>query len=180
MRIYEKRLFERKLQELGLVGDFSRQVLKGLGDAFTLEELRTSVSLAVKQLHAPDQETEKRGQENSDAGPIELRSAIRRRTRVCPNACCFPSRPSQSNGIEDARFVLFQNEDGTRTYYATYTAYDGKDDPAAVPRNTRLSSFQIHHAERPGRRRTKAWRSSHERSRASMRCWAGRTPKTST
>src|SRR6266852_2151325 len=27
---------------------------------------------------------------------------------------------------EDARFVLFQNDDGTRVYYATYTAYDGK------------------------------------------------------
>ena len=34
--------------------------------------------------------------------------------------------PSQSNGIEDARFVRFQNSDGTFTYYATYTAYDGK------------------------------------------------------
>ncbi len=38
----------------------------------------------------------------------------------------FPAVPSQSNGIEDARFVLFENEDGTRTYYATYTAYDGR------------------------------------------------------
>jgi predicted GH43/DUF377 family glycosyl hydrolase len=38
----------------------------------------------------------------------------------------FPVTPSQSNGIEDARFVLFNNEDGTKTYYATYTAYDGK------------------------------------------------------
>jgi len=38
----------------------------------------------------------------------------------------FPVTPSQSNGIEDARFVLFQNDDGSRTYYATYTAYDGK------------------------------------------------------
>ena len=38
----------------------------------------------------------------------------------------FPATPSQSNGIEDARFVHFQNEDGTRIYYATYTAYDGK------------------------------------------------------
>jgi len=38
----------------------------------------------------------------------------------------FPATPAQSNGIEDARFVLFQNEDGTRTYYATYTAYDGR------------------------------------------------------
>jgi predicted GH43/DUF377 family glycosyl hydrolase len=38
----------------------------------------------------------------------------------------FPVTPSQSNGIEDARFVWFQNDDGTHTYYATYTAYDGK------------------------------------------------------
>ncbi len=38
----------------------------------------------------------------------------------------FPTSPSQSNGIEDARFVLFRNEDGTQHYYATYTAFDGK------------------------------------------------------
>jgi predicted GH43/DUF377 family glycosyl hydrolase len=38
----------------------------------------------------------------------------------------FPSAPSQSNGIEDARFVRFQNDDGRFNYYATYTAYDGK------------------------------------------------------
>jgi len=49
-----------------------------------------------------------------------------RRSHVCPSAVLFPVTPSQRNGIEDARFVRFQNEDGTRTYYATYTAYDGK------------------------------------------------------
>jgi predicted GH43/DUF377 family glycosyl hydrolase len=37
----------------------------------------------------------------------------------------FPITISQSNGIEDARFVEF-NDDGHRTYYATYTAYTGK------------------------------------------------------
>ena len=36
----------------------------------------------------------------------------------------FPVTPSQSNGIEDARFVLFE-EEGRKTYYATYTAYSG-------------------------------------------------------
>jgi predicted GH43/DUF377 family glycosyl hydrolase len=38
----------------------------------------------------------------------------------------FPVLPSQSNGIEDARFVEFYDE-GARTYYATYTAYTGRD-----------------------------------------------------
>lgn len=37
----------------------------------------------------------------------------------------FPVTDSQINGIEDARFVEF-NDDGKRTYYATYTAYNGR------------------------------------------------------
>jgi predicted GH43/DUF377 family glycosyl hydrolase len=37
----------------------------------------------------------------------------------------FPITEAQSNGIEDARFVAFTEKDQT-TYYATYTAYDGR------------------------------------------------------
>ena len=37
----------------------------------------------------------------------------------------FPVTETQSNGIEDARFVEF-NDDGHKTYYATYTAYSGR------------------------------------------------------
>ena len=37
----------------------------------------------------------------------------------------FPFSPTESNGIEDARFVEFHDEDGTSTFYGTYTAYDG-------------------------------------------------------
>jgi predicted GH43/DUF377 family glycosyl hydrolase len=36
-----------------------------------------------------------------------------------------PSSVAESNGLEDARFVRFVDDDGTVTYYATYTAYDG-------------------------------------------------------
>ncbi|HEY4198025.1 MAG TPA: glycoside hydrolase family 130 protein [Mucilaginibacter sp.] len=37
----------------------------------------------------------------------------------------FPISEYERKGIEDARFVKFLNDDGTSTYYATYTAYDG-------------------------------------------------------
>jgi predicted GH43/DUF377 family glycosyl hydrolase len=37
----------------------------------------------------------------------------------------FPITESQSNGIEDARFVEF-NDEGRKTFYATYTAYNGR------------------------------------------------------
>lgn len=37
----------------------------------------------------------------------------------------FPFTPSESNGMEDARFVRFVADDGVTTYHASYTAYDG-------------------------------------------------------
>jgi len=122
---YDKHLFERKLQELALVGDLSRQALQGLGDSFTLEELRTSVLSAVKQLRARDEETQ------AAARKILMLAQSNYEVQFAPDSrlserVLFPATPSQSNGIEDARFVLFHNDDGTRTYYATYTAYDGK------------------------------------------------------
>src|SRR5438128_8026762 len=122
---YEKRLFGRKLQELGLAGDLSRQALDGLGESFTLEELRASVSLAVKRLRARNQES------GAAARKILMLAQSNYEVQFAPDSrlserVLFPVTPSQSNGIEDARFVLFQNDDGTRCYYATYTAYDGK------------------------------------------------------
>jgi predicted GH43/DUF377 family glycosyl hydrolase len=37
----------------------------------------------------------------------------------------FPVSANESNGIEDARFVRFVDDDGSVMYYATYTAYNG-------------------------------------------------------
>ena len=37
----------------------------------------------------------------------------------------FPASYSESNGIEEARFVRFTDDDGSVMYYATYTAYNG-------------------------------------------------------
>ena len=122
---YEKSLFDRKLHELGLAGDFSRQALQGLGEAFTLDELRTSVLGTVKQLRTRDEETQ------AAARKILMLAQSNYEVQFAPDSrlserVLFPTTPSQSNGIEDARFVLFHHEDGTRSYCATYTAYDGK------------------------------------------------------
>jgi predicted GH43/DUF377 family glycosyl hydrolase len=122
---YEKHLFERKLQELNLRGDFGSQVLQNLGPTFTLENLRTSIAQAMKQLGASDHEND------AVARKVLVLAQSNYEVQFAPDSrlserVLFPVTPSQSNGIEDARFVLFQNDDGTRTYYATYTAYDGK------------------------------------------------------
>src|SRR5438309_2588181 len=115
---YEKRQFERKLQELGLAGDFNRQVVQGLGDSFTLEELRGSLSLAVKQHQARGEEAEAVARKTLMLAQSNYELQFAPDSRLSERVL-FPVTPSQSNGIEDARFVRFENEDGTRTYYAT-------------------------------------------------------------
>ncbi|HEV2419479.1 MAG TPA: glycoside hydrolase family 130 protein [Terriglobia bacterium] len=122
---YEKHVFERKLDALGFADGFSRQVLRALGQSFTLDELQASLNLALKQLRTPNVETE------AIARKILILAQSNYEVRFEADSCLservlFPATPSQCNGIEDARFVLFQDEDGRRIYYATYTAYDGR------------------------------------------------------
>ena len=122
---YEKPLFERKLYELGLTSPFSRRVMSELNDSFTMTELQKKLESVVKQVRAIDPESD------TVAKGILLLAQSNYEVQFAPESrvserVIFPTSPSQSNGIEDARFVLFQNDDGTRNYYATYTAYDGK------------------------------------------------------
>ncbi len=54
----------------------------------------------------------------------------------------FPITASQSNGIEDARFVSFA--DGSeRRFYATYTAYDGRGIRSELIETTDFLSFRM-------------------------------------
>jgi predicted GH43/DUF377 family glycosyl hydrolase len=135
---FDKPLFERKLQELHLLGEFSSEVLNALPDAFTMQELRASITRTRDQLtddewkvaSAIAKETLVLAQSNYE---VEFAQESNLSERVL-----FPVTPSQSNGIEDARFVLFNNENGAKIYYATYTAYDGR---AILPQFLETSDF---------------------------------------
>jgi predicted GH43/DUF377 family glycosyl hydrolase len=54
----------------------------------------------------------------------------------------FPVTVSQSNGIEDARFVQF-DDNGRRTYYATYTAYSGRGIRSELIETSDFVSFRL-------------------------------------
>jgi predicted GH43/DUF377 family glycosyl hydrolase len=53
----------------------------------------------------------------------------------------MPAMAAESKGMEDARFVQFADEDGSLTYYATYTAYDGNDIGQQLLETTDFRSF---------------------------------------
>jgi predicted GH43/DUF377 family glycosyl hydrolase len=54
----------------------------------------------------------------------------------------FPVTAWQSNGIEDARFVRFDDH-GRHTYYATYTAYDGRGIRSELLQTDDFVSFRM-------------------------------------
>lgn len=55
----------------------------------------------------------------------------------------FPASLNDCNGIEDARFVQFKEDDGTCTYYATYTAYNGKQILPQLIETKDFNTFKI-------------------------------------
>jgi predicted GH43/DUF377 family glycosyl hydrolase len=121
---YAKGLFANKLVEAGVQNDFCRRVLDKLHEDFTLKQLH-----AV--LHASGLTDISDARASRAARRILLLAETDYEVNLAPDSqisqrVLFPSAPSQSNGIEDARFVRFQNGDGSFKYYATYTAYDGK------------------------------------------------------
>ena len=117
---YEKPLCARKLDELGLTSDFAHAVLASLDNYFTLPELRRSIDAELA--HNEDR--------NAALGiwmlaksnyEVKFEASQKLAERVL-----FPATPAQRNGIEDARFVRFQNDNGEHTYFATITAFDGR------------------------------------------------------
>jgi predicted GH43/DUF377 family glycosyl hydrolase len=138
--VYEKGLFGRKLVELGLTGEFAFRVMNKIGESFTLEELR--ISLQTEQFRLPDG----MGREDQNAAQgIWMLARSNYEVQFHPDQelserIIFPATPSQRNGIEDARFVRFQNEDGTHRYYATFTAYDGR---VVMPELVETSNFLL-------------------------------------
>ena len=135
---YEKALFARKLSELGLTCEFTRRVMNKLGESFALEELRAS--LQTEQFRLPDgmaQEDQDEAQGIWMLARSNYEVQFHPEQQLCERIL-FPATPSQRNGIEDARFVCFRNDDGTRVYYATFTAYDGR---VVVPELVETSDF---------------------------------------
>ncbi|MDP3148878.1 MAG: glycoside hydrolase family 130 protein [Ignavibacteria bacterium] len=123
--VYEKKLFERKLIELDLLNDFAKQVMGSLEDSFAITDLENCIKILVRPFK------KKGGEKELTAKAILSLALSNYEIEYSPDQrlserIIFPHSPSEINGIEDARFVEFTDENGERTYYATYTAFDGK------------------------------------------------------
>ncbi len=122
---YQAELFHRKLVELRLTNKFTERVLELLGEQFTFHELEQAIDQVQRTYRA------EHGEDKMTPSGVLALAKANYEIRYSPEQrlterIIFPSSPTELNGIEDARFVQFHEEDGSADYYATYTAYDGK------------------------------------------------------
>jgi predicted GH43/DUF377 family glycosyl hydrolase len=118
-------VFRGELRRLRGGGDDADYVLGRLGKRFSEVDLERRLRLLEKQTATRKQARRiigliRRIAERSYALQFENETPLSERVLL-------PSMSAESSGMEDARFVRFVEDDGSVTYYASYTAYNGTD-----------------------------------------------------
>ncbi len=122
---YFKENFLRKLDEMGWKNEISETILSKLRKEFSFKVLMAAITTnkGSRKLRAVAKET---------VDTILWLARSNYEIRFDPEhslseRVIFPASENESSGIEDARFVRFVDDDGEATYYATCTAYDGRN-----------------------------------------------------
>jgi predicted GH43/DUF377 family glycosyl hydrolase len=140
--VYHRLHFRRKLEEMGASDRVTDKLLKGLGETFSFGQLETK----IRKLRS----TKFRLKDKNHAIETVLWLArsnyevIFRPDEQISERVIFPVSENESSGIEDARFVRFENDDKSVIYYATYTAYNGFDILPQILETTDFLTFRMH------------------------------------
>jgi predicted GH43/DUF377 family glycosyl hydrolase len=130
------------LADHGDIDELAQGVLRSLPVRFTETELERAVSgidpRLVSRPGAPETKQLIRRLVSS-AYEITFGADVALEQRVI-----MPSAADESNGMEDARFTRFVDEDGTVDYRATYTAYDGRRIAPRLLTSPDLGTFRAH------------------------------------
>jgi len=121
---YEKKKFIERLKKRNIPSELIEAVTGPLPDTFTYRQLEDSVEkYSAEKKEVKDQSFLVRLLWSADVyHEINFSYDTNISERVI-----FPVTSAESNGIEDARFVRFTDDDGKVTFYATYTAYNGRE-----------------------------------------------------
>ncbi len=140
--VYHRLHFRRKLEEMGVREVITNHLLEELDETFTFDELGTQ----IKKLRS----TKFRLKDKDNAIDTVLWLArsnyevIFRPDEQISERVIFPVSENESAGIEDARFVRFQDDDKSVIYYATYTAYNGFTILPQILETTDFLTFKMH------------------------------------
>jgi predicted GH43/DUF377 family glycosyl hydrolase len=140
--VYHRLHFRRKLEEMGAHDRITNRLLQGLQETFSLDELEAQIEkLLSTKFRLKDK------QHAIDTVLWLARSnyeVIFRPDEQISERVIFPVSENESAGIEDARFVRFQDDDKSVIYYATYTAYNGFTILPQILETTDFLTFKMH------------------------------------
>jgi predicted GH43/DUF377 family glycosyl hydrolase len=141
-QFYWKSLFRRKLGEMAIDQQAADLVLGRLGDRFTVNELEHAI------VEARSKKPEILRLEETMEG-IRWLARENYHLRLPDNAdisqvVIFPQSDNENRGIEDLRMVRFVDDDGSITYYGTYTAYNGYRALPQLMETSDMRRFHVH------------------------------------
>lgn len=121
--VYDKEEFKIILGEHNIQDNISREILEKFGDFFYFTELKGVVNdfQNSRELTLDEKKTIT---QIMWLARSHYEIVFSQDTDISERVI-FPVSRTESNGVEDARFVRFEDLNGEVTYYATYTAYDG-------------------------------------------------------
>lgn len=124
--IYDKNLFCLKLEEMQVCDEVTRYVLRQLPEKFTYDDLKEQISELNEKPKFNSHRQLKCFQHLQQLADSDYQLKFEPDHNLSERVI-FPVSEEEKGGIEDARFVKFQNDDDSQpVYYATYTAYDGR------------------------------------------------------
>lgn len=122
---YRKESFTTKLHEMGFDNEWATAVLEPLEENFTRSDLRKSIRVVRNGTRNPSRDLQRTVECALWLADSNYELRFPEKLAVSERII-FPVSANESNGIEDARFVRFVEDDGSQIYYATYTAYNGR------------------------------------------------------
>ena len=121
---YDRSLFRQSLRAMGAENDVSGAVLDRLSECFTYEDLLSASAEVGRQEWFARLVFSRTVEAMQWLARSNYELRFRGDHRISERVI-FPVSENDRNGIEDARFVQFTDDDGATTYYATYSAYNG-------------------------------------------------------
>jgi predicted GH43/DUF377 family glycosyl hydrolase len=122
---YEKAVFLMILRDELECNDIIYQIFDKLPDTFQFYELKKRIEEFMAD-QAPTSERRETLEMIFWVARSNFVQSFRPQSRLSERVI-YPTGRNESNGIEDARFVHFVDTDGDKRYYATYTAYNGRN-----------------------------------------------------
>ncbi len=121
---YERSLFADRLAEDGADGESARFLISKLAPRFDEEDLERALT-ALRGQRVTRHDAVWTDQLARHLGRCSYEVVFPPESSIGERVL-WPRSPSESRGIEDARFVRFVEDDGAVHYRATYTAFDGE------------------------------------------------------